>query len=86
MDQAALACWTKRCLRSGSATLSCGRTLLATTRSRWVSRALYTMPHPAFAQLRFDLVAVEGLAEHQDGCLPPCILGRIRPGGRPSSA
>ena len=38
--ETALASWTKRHLRSGSATLSGGSTLMATKRSRWVSRAL----------------------------------------------
>ena len=38
--EAAFASCTKRRLRSGSATFSAGRTLMATKRSRWVSRAL----------------------------------------------
>ena len=56
---------SKRRSRSGSAANTAGRTLIATSRPRRVSRARYTSPYAARADLGSDLVRAESGASSQ---------------------
>ena len=65
-----------RARRSGSLANASGRTLIATSRSSFVSRRAIHLPHAAFADLRGDFVDAEAGAGSEGQTLVVDYTGR----------